>query len=72
VKTLADIASLPPTLGDAEAADILGVSAYSLGEQARNGCAPVEPLYLGRSRRWPTVLVLASVGIEWTPRGEDS
>lgn len=63
--TLGDVASLPPTLNDAQAAEVWGISADSLGEQARNKCAPVEPLYLGRSRRWPTVLVLRSIGIEW-------
>jgi hypothetical protein len=68
VTTLADVASLPPTLRDAEAADIWGISADSLGEQARNNSAPVPPLYLGRSRRWPTVAVLRSVGIEWSPQ----
>jgi hypothetical protein len=71
VITLADVVSLPPILKDAEAADIWGVSIWTLGEQARQHKAPVEPLWLGRCRRWPTVLVLRSIGIEWSP-GQES
>jgi len=67
--TLADVALLAPTLNDAGAAEIWGVSPDLVGEQARNNCAPVEPIYLGRCRRWPTIAVLRSVGIEWTPQG---
>ena len=71
--TLADVPALPPTLRDAQAAEILGVSVDSLGEQARQETAPVEPLYIGRSRRWPTVPLLAVVGIEWRPElGEEA
>ena len=63
--TLANLDALPPTLRDAEAAEIWGISVDSVGELARAGAAPVEPLTLGRRRVWSTVAVLRSIGIEW-------
>ena len=55
VITLANLDALPPTLRDAEAAEIWGISVDSVGELARAGAAPVEPLTLGRRRVWSTV-----------------
>ena len=64
---LADVGSLPTTLTDAQAAEVYGVSVDVLGDMARAGRTPVAALWIGRCRRWPTVEVLASVGIEWEP-----
>lgn len=67
-------ASLPPTLSTEEAAPWFGTTADTLRELARRGEAPLQPLQLGRHLRWPTALVLASVGIEAVaiPHNEES
>src|SRR5687767_5608964 len=60
---IADVSSLPTTLTDDQAADLLGVSRWQLGELARTGRAPIEPLSLGRRRVWPTARLLAVVDL---------
>jgi excisionase family DNA binding protein len=60
---LAEVADLPPTLTTAEAADLLGVSVDHLWALARAGEAPVAPLRLGRSYRWPTARLLDLLGL---------
>ena len=67
--TLDEIRQLPPTLTDAQAAKVLGCSAWTLGQLAREGRAPVKPLDLGRLRRWPTIPILRLVGID--PEGPE-
>jgi predicted DNA-binding transcriptional regulator AlpA len=54
---------LPPTLATGETAELYGVSRDHLWALAREGRAPVEPLRLGRTLRWPTALVLESLGL---------
>lgn len=65
----AELADLPPTLDTSAAAELFGVSTDHLWALAREGRAPVEPLRLGRTLRWPTAKVLAVLGIE--PDGRD-
>lgn len=61
--TPTQIAELPPTLTTEQTATLYGVSVEHLWGLARTGRAPVEPLRLGRALRWPTRLVLESLGI---------
>jgi excisionase family DNA binding protein len=61
---IADAGELPPTLTTAEAADLLGVSRDHLWALARAGEAPVAPLRLGRSYRWPTARLLDLLGLD--------
>ena len=67
--TLADCQHLPPTLDGHQTAEILGCSYWMLLELVKAGRAPVEPLRLGRRLRWPTIAVLAVVGIQQTRGG---
>ena len=62
--TLAELRDLPPTLSTEEAAPFWRVSPWSLYERVKRGDAPVEPLHIGRTLRWPTASVLRSVGID--------
>lgn len=57
-----DVTTLPAVLTTKEAAELLGVSVDHLWSLARTGEAPVEPLKLGRSYRWPTRLLLDRLG----------
>lgn len=53
----------PATLSTAEAAAIWGVSPWHLRALVRDGAPlPVQPLRLGHALRWPSALVLATVG----------
>ncbi len=61
---LSDVSSLPPTLRAEEAAEAFDVSTWSLYEAVKRGDAPVMPLRIGRSLRWPTASVLRAIGIE--------
>jgi predicted DNA-binding transcriptional regulator AlpA len=61
---LSDLADLAPTLTTEQAAEIYGCGIDHLWKLAREGAAPVEPLRLGRSLRWPTVAVLSSIGLD--------
>jgi predicted DNA-binding transcriptional regulator AlpA len=63
---LADLADLPPTLSTEQAAQVFGVGVDHLWALARAGTAPVEPVRLGRRLRWPTTLVMRSVGVDVT------
>jgi excisionase family DNA binding protein len=60
---LTEVTDLPPTLTTAEAADLLGVSRDHLWALARAGEAPVAPLRLGRTYRWPTARLLDLLGL---------
>jgi predicted DNA-binding transcriptional regulator AlpA len=60
---ISDVATLPVVLTSKEAAELLGVSIDHLWSMAREGNAPVEPLKLGRSYRWPTARLLALLGL---------
>ena len=55
---------LRPTITTEEAAKILGVGKWLLYDLARQGRAPVTPLRLGRTLRWPTARLLAALGVE--------
>lgn len=61
---LDDVGALPPTLTSAQAAELLGVSVDHLWSLARAGEAPVTPLRLGRTYRWPTARLLALLGLD--------
>jgi predicted DNA-binding transcriptional regulator AlpA len=61
--SIADVATLPVVLTSEETAELLGVSVDHLWALAREGTAPVEPLKLGRSYRWPTARLLALLGL---------
>lgn len=61
---LADTATLPPTLNSEQAAELLGVSVDHLWKLRRDGQAPVEPLQLGRTLRWPTAPLLVLLGVQ--------
>lgn len=63
---LADVAGLPPTLTTEQAAEMLGVSKDHLWKLAREGTAPVEPLRLGASLRWPTARLADLLGLDLT------
>jgi predicted DNA-binding transcriptional regulator AlpA len=69
---LGDLASLPPTLSTAEAADLWGIGVDHLWKLAREGAAPVDPLRLGRALRWPTAAVLRSIGVDIPTDAEPS
>lgn len=60
---MGDVASLPVVLRTDEAASLLGVSVDHLWALARGGQAPVEPLRLGRTYRWPTAKILSLLGL---------
>lgn len=60
---LSEIHDLPATLDTAQAADLLGCSRDHLWKLAREGTAPIEPLRLGSSLRWPTARLAAVLGI---------
>jgi predicted DNA-binding transcriptional regulator AlpA len=62
-RTIGDVGSLPFVLTSEETAEMLGVSVDHLWALAREGTAPVEPLKLGRSYRWPTARLLALLGL---------
>jgi predicted DNA-binding transcriptional regulator AlpA len=62
-RTIAEIGTLPAVLTSEETAELLGVSVDHLWALAREGSAPVEPLKLGRSYRWPTARLLALLGL---------
>lgn len=68
---LGDLSSLPPTLSTEQAAEVFGIGVDHLWSLARKGDAPVEPLRLGARLRWPTFLVLRSVGLEVDPSEAD-
>lgn len=53
---------IPAVMTTAEAAELLRVRPDLLWKLAREGRAPVEPLRLGRSLRWPTARLLAALG----------
>jgi predicted DNA-binding transcriptional regulator AlpA len=60
---ISDVASLPAVLTSSEVARLWGVSEDHVWSMAREGTAPVEPLKLGRSYRWPTARLLALLGL---------
>lgn len=60
----ADAADLPPVLTSEQVAEILGVGVDHVWAMAREGTAPIEPLRLGRSLRWPTAPLLQLLGIQ--------
>ncbi len=60
---ISDVAMLPVVLTSDEAASLLGVSTDHLWSMARDGTAPVAPLRLGRSYRWPTAPLLTLLGL---------
>jgi excisionase family DNA binding protein len=62
-RTISDVGSLPAVLTSEEMAELLGVSVHHIWALAREGSAPVEPLKLGRSYRWPTARLLALLGL---------
>lgn len=68
---LSEVDDLPPTLDGHQAAELLGCSYWHLLELVKRGEAPVEPLRLGRSLRWPTAAVLRALGIDWAPAPRD-
>jgi predicted DNA-binding transcriptional regulator AlpA len=68
-RTIAEIGALPAVLTSEETAELLGVSVDHLWALAREGTAPVEPLKLGRSYRWPTARLLALLGL--TPNADE-
>lgn len=71
--TVAETGALPPTLGAEQTAEVWGVSKYTVLQKLRDGTPlPVEPLRFGRAYRWPTVAVLASVGIVLDPENDGS
>lgn len=61
--TLSDLRGLPPVLTAEEAAPLWGISVWSLYEASKRGGAPVAPLRIGRSLRWPTAAVLRSIDV---------
>ena len=61
---LADVATLPPTLGVTEVKKLWGVSDWAVRQGVKAGDLPVLPLRLGRLLRWPTAAVLRSIGLE--------
>lgn len=60
---ISDVGTLPVVLTSDEAAPLLGISVDHLWALAREGCAPVEPLRLGRVLRWPTAPLLTLLGL---------
>ena len=63
---LDEVGDLSPTLTSVQAAELLGVSVDHLWALARSGEAPVVPLRLGRTYRWPTARLLALLGLSAT------
>jgi predicted DNA-binding transcriptional regulator AlpA len=61
--SLPDLQNLPPTLKTEQVAKLWGVSPWFVYELVRRGEAPVAPIHLGRSLRWPTARVLKSLGV---------
>lgn len=59
-----DLSALGLTLDTETTAKVWGIGRDHLYRLVRDGEAPIEPLRLGRCLRWPTVKVLALVGIE--------
>ncbi|WP_433781591.1 hypothetical protein ACQPX6_17590 [Actinomycetospora sp. CA-101289] len=59
-----DAADLPTTLSAAEVAELWGVAKWSIYVNADAGLLPVAPLRVGKSLRWPTMLVLRSLGLD--------
>ena len=55
---------MKPTLTAAEAADALGISTWTLREQAKQGTAPVMPIQIGRRQVWSTAQVQALTGAQ--------
>jgi predicted DNA-binding transcriptional regulator AlpA len=55
---------VPPTLDTATAAEMFGVGKDHLYNLVRSGEAPIEPLRLGRTIRWPTARVLDLLGLD--------
>jgi predicted DNA-binding transcriptional regulator AlpA len=64
VAALLGLEALPPTLRTEQAAALYDCSAWSLYDLVRRDEAPVAPIRLGRSLRWPTQKILASLGID--------
>lgn len=62
--TIGEATNLPAVLTTEQAADLLSVSTDHLWALARERRAPVEPLRLGRSLRWPTAPLLAVLGLD--------
>ncbi|MDQ3641493.1 MAG: hypothetical protein M3450_08535 [Actinomycetota bacterium] len=62
--TREEAALLPTTIDGHQVAELWGCSYWSVLDQVKAGTCPVAPLRLGRKLRWPTAMVLASVGIE--------
>ncbi len=60
---ISDVGTLPAVLTSDEVAPLLGISVDHLWALAREGCAPVEPLRLGRALRWPTAPLLTLLGL---------
>ena len=58
-----DIENLPAVLDTVEAAELLNITRDHLWALARQGIAPVQPLRLGRSLRWPTRPLLELLGL---------
>lgn len=67
---LKDVGDLPTTLEADQVAELLGISKWTLYELNRRGEAPVQPLHLGRTLRWPTAAVLRVLGIDPAARPE--
>jgi hypothetical protein len=61
---LSELRELPPTLDAQKVAELLNISYWTLLQQVRRGAAPVEPLNLGRYKRFRTVDVLRVLGID--------
>jgi len=66
---LQDVAQLPPTMTVDQVAELWGCSTWAVYAMERHGKTPVRALRLGRKMRWPTLLVLRSIGIEHLPDG---
>ncbi len=60
---LDDVASLPTVMDAGQTAAIFDCSVDHLYDLVRRGEAPVEPIRLGRSLRWPTLPVLRLLGV---------
>ena len=54
--------SLTPTIGTEEVARLFGCSSWTI--YAHKDELPVKPIRVGRSLRWPTARVLASLGLD--------
>ena len=61
---LDDIGSLPPLLTSEQCAQVFDISVDHLYALRRAGKAPIEPISLGRSLRWPTLPVLRLLGVQ--------